>query len=354
MSHLKIALSVLLLLGNYKVESKAPVSKIEIVNGKFRDSCENPFFPWGFNYTNPEKIGLIEDSWSKKETREIIAQDFQEMKELGANVIRIHLQYNKFMIDAHTPNLQALNILEQLVKVAEEKKIYLLITGLGAYTKSDQPDWYDNMNDEERWDTHKIFWRSIANYIGKYNSVFAYDLMNEPVMAVNCKEINKCEWIVGDAFGSYHFIQNISRNPDNKFHSTIVRWADELKRAIRSVDEKTLVTIGFLPLGDLKPFSGSLDFISTHIYPETGKIDDAIQFILNNQSNVPLVITETATLNCDEYELLHFLKQIENKYEGAIGHYFGKTPGEHSDTILIDILHKNAIEFFTKNNPTTY
>lgn len=290
MKDFTILLFVLLFLGNYPEGRTEPVSKIKIMDGKFYNSKGDLFFSWGFNYTNPEHVGLIEEHWNDETVWKTIVDDLREMKELGANTVRIHLQYHRFMKDPNTPDRQALNKLEQLVKMAEKHKLYLLITGLAAYRKRDQPDWYNSMNDRERRDTQKIFWKSIAQRVGKYNSVFAYDLMNEPVVSVGCKKINECDWTEGSNFGGFYFVQDISRNPENKFHDTILRWSGELRQAIRSVDEKTLITIGFLNLGDITPFAKTLNFISAHIYPKTEKIDalhkTAIDFFIENNPNV--------------------------------------------------------------------
>ncbi len=64
------------------------------------------FVPWGFNYDHDEQGRLIEDYWETEWAK--VEQDFHEMKELGANVVRVHLQLGKFMSDAQTPNKQRL------------------------------------------------------------------------------------------------------------------------------------------------------------------------------------------------------------------------------------------------------
>ena len=57
-----------------------------------------PFVPWGFNYDHDEQGRLLEDYWDE-EWRKVEA-DFQEMKQLGANVVRVHLQFGRFMTGA--------------------------------------------------------------------------------------------------------------------------------------------------------------------------------------------------------------------------------------------------------------
>jgi len=168
--------------------------KISISDKKFLDEEGNEIFPWGLNYTNAEEgVGLIDDFWYSDNIFQIIQEDFLEIKALGANVIRIHLQYNKFMVNTDTPNEGALNRLLELVEFAEKHKIYLDITGLGAYRKSDQPAFYENLSDEERWNTQAIFWGAIANKLKSNPAVFAFNLMNEPVVSVGCDSMANCE-----------------------------------------------------------------------------------------------------------------------------------------------------------------
>ena len=48
------------------------------------------FIPWGFNYDRDSAGHLLEDYWISEWPR--VVGDFQEMKRLGANVVRVHLQ----------------------------------------------------------------------------------------------------------------------------------------------------------------------------------------------------------------------------------------------------------------------
>ncbi len=50
-----------------------------------------PFIPWGFNYDHEGDGELLEDYWDDKWPT--VESAFREMKELGANVVRIHLQF---------------------------------------------------------------------------------------------------------------------------------------------------------------------------------------------------------------------------------------------------------------------
>jgi len=333
-------------------EMEKTISKIRIQqNASFVDQDGNLFFPWGLNYTNPKEVGLIEDQWEDAEVWNTINSDFEEMKTLGANVIRIHLQYHRFMEDATTPNLQALEKLFSLVQLAEDKGLYLDITGLAAYRASDQPSYYKNMTDSERWESHKVFWKAIAERVGDSPAIFAYNLMNEPVVSVGCETGVDCDWLPGQSLGGFNFVQNITRDPDKLFAPTIKEWIAEMTSAIRQVDAQTLITVGFLNIGSISQFAEDLDYISVHIYPESGLVNDAIDYVSDNQSSVPLVVEETSNFNCNIDELGVFVDGIENNYQGLMGHYFGQTIDELDDTIIVDALHKNFLMFFIERKP---
>ena len=63
-------------------------------------SSGRPFIPWGFNYDRDYRSRLLEDYWEAEWPT--VVEDFREMKQLGANVVRVHLQFAKFM-DAAGP-----------------------------------------------------------------------------------------------------------------------------------------------------------------------------------------------------------------------------------------------------------
>ena len=101
------------------------------------------FTPWGFNYDHDAKGRLIEDYWDDE--WETVKTHFGQMRQLGANVVRVHLQFGKFMAAADRPNAKALDRLGELLKLAEKEGLYLDLTGLGCYHKADVPDWYDSL-----------------------------------------------------------------------------------------------------------------------------------------------------------------------------------------------------------------
>ena len=116
---------------------------------------DQPFAPWGFNYDHDEQGRLLEDYWEKEWPK--VEADFLEMKQLGANVVRVHLQVSEFMIGPGKPNEASLERLGHVVALAEKLGLYLDITGLACYRKKDVPDWYDRLGEQHRWDVQARF-----------------------------------------------------------------------------------------------------------------------------------------------------------------------------------------------------
>jgi hypothetical protein len=75
------------------------------------------FVPWGFNYDHDGPGRLIEDYWDDEWP--MIIEDFREMKEHGATVVRIHLQVGKFM---NAPDKANEHPLQQLARLVVSEK----------------------------------------------------------------------------------------------------------------------------------------------------------------------------------------------------------------------------------------
>ncbi|MCA9204671.1 MAG: cellulase family glycosylhydrolase, partial [Planctomycetales bacterium] len=238
---------------------------------------------WGANYDHDDAGQLLEDYWH--EHWETVVQDFQEMKALNLNVVRIHLQLAKFMDAADRPNMRNLQQLQRLVAMAEKTGLYLDVTGLGCYHKQDVPQWYDDLAEADRWNVQARFWREVANVCKTSPAVFCYDLMNEPVVAGGDKK--RDDWL-GPGFGGKHFVQYITLDRAGRERPEIARkWVQTLVKAIRKHDQRHLVTVGLVPWSLDRPgltsgfvpekVADDLDFVAVHIYPEKGKVDEAIE-----------------------------------------------------------------------------
>jgi hypothetical protein len=313
------------------------------------------FVPWGFNYDHDEAGRLIEDYWESDWP--LVEKHFGQMKALGANVVRIHLQLGRFMDAADRPNDKALARLVQLLKLAEKESLYLDLTGLGCYHKKDVPAWYDALAEQDRWEVQARFWRAVAGRCADSPAVFCYDLMNEPVVSGGKRKAG--DWL-GPAFAGKHFVQFISLDPGKRSRPEVARaWVKRLSSEIRQVDRRHLITVGLVPWSLDRPgltsgfvparIAAELDFISVHLYPEKGKVDEALKTLAGFAVGKPVVIEETFPLKCSVAELEKFLDASRKTACGWIGFYWGKPPEELRKSRTIgDALTLGWLELFQR------
>ncbi|MBA4030568.1 MAG: hypothetical protein C0478_06710 [Planctomyces sp.] len=318
-----------------------------------------PFHPWGFNYDHNDKGQLLEDYWD--EDWGSVAAAFREMKRLGANVVRIHLQFGQFMESPTQPRLHALDQLKRLIALAEQTGLYIDLTGLGCYHKQDVPPWYDALDEESRWRAQAVFWEAVAKTCAASPAIFCYDLMNEPVVAGG--DTKHDDWL-GPGFGGKHFVQRITRERAGRERPEIARqWIHTLVTAIRRHDPRHLVTVGVVPWSLDRPgltsgfvpekIAGELDFIAVHLYPETGKLDEALE-VLRGFAAVgkPVVIEEIYPLKCDAKELRRFLDRSQPQATGWIGFYWGRGPEDLRPAKTIpEAIHLSWLELFQEKSP---
>lgn len=317
------------------------------------------FVPWGFNYDHDERGRLLEDYWHAEWPK--IEEDFREMKELGANVVRIHLQLGKFMREPDKPNDAALDQLTRLIGLGERLDLYLDLTGLGCYHKKDVPRWYDDLSEKDRWDVQARFWEAIASRCAKSSAIFCYDLMNEPVVPGGLRKHR--EWL-GPAFAGKHFVQFITLDQGDRPRPTIARqWVQHLTTAIRKHDRRHLITVGLVPWSLDRPgltsgfvpeeIIAELDFLSVHLYPEKSRLDKAMNTLKGFSLGKPLVIEETFPLKCPLPEFEKFVHESQAIATGWLGFYWGKTPEEcRVSRQLRDALMLGWLEFFQKKTDT--
>ena len=273
------------------------------------------------------------------------------------NVVRIHLQFGKFMKAADSPNRHSLSQLARLLKLAEQTGLYLDLTGLGCYHKKDVPAWYDMLSEQKRWRAQAVFWEAVARTCSQSPAVFCYDLMNEPVVG----GARRRDGWLGKAFGDKHFVQFITRETKGRARHEIARqWITQLVAAIRKHDKRHLVTVGLVPWSLDRPglssgfvptkIAAELDFIAVHLYPQAGKVNEAVETLKGfAAAGKPVVIEETFPLKCDARQLGEFIDKSRDYATGWIGFYWGKMPAEYRPAKTIpDALALSWLELFQK------
>jgi hypothetical protein len=285
-----------------------------------------PFEPLGFNYDHDDANRLLEDYWDEDWSR--VVGDFEEMAALDANVVRIHLQFGRFMVGPETPDDRALDRLARVVQLAERLGVYLDITGLGAHRAADVPEWYLHLADEQaRWDAQATFWGAVAGRVGSSPAVFAYDLVNEPRVPANA--LAPGEWL-GPEFAGFHYTQAITLDRAGRDAGTVLAaWIATMTTAIRAHDERHLVTVGMLPDGiPATAIADTVDFVSVHVYPESGRVDKAVRTVQRFDVDKPVLVEETYPLHCSVDELEQFMTDPANAADGFLGFYWGDPPEE--------------------------
>ena len=296
---------------------------------------------------------LIEDYWTGEWPA--VVQDFNAMKDLGQNTVRIHLQVAKFMATPNEPNHVSLEQLARLVALAEKTGLYLDLTGLGCYHKQDVPKWYDSMSESARWDVQSRFWQAVAKTCEKSPAVLCYDLMNEPVMPDK-----ETEWLC-KPLGKMYFTQRVCLNLNGRTKTQIAKaWEDKLVTCIRQVDKSHMVTVGAIPFNlkwpgakDLfysRESGGNLDYVSVHFYPKSGQIEEAIKALGEYDTGKPIVVEEMFPLNCDMEDIKTFVESSRPICDGWIGFYWGKAPSKRHHSSFHDILMKEWLDYFSQNS----
>jgi hypothetical protein len=316
------------------------------------------FVPWGFNYDHDRTNRLLETYW--KEEWNSVERDFEEMKAMGANTVRIHLQVSRFMKSAEQSDPESLAQLARLVKLAEETGVFLDITGLGCYDKKEVPRWYNDLDEAERWNVQARFWEGVARVCSQSAAVFCYDLMNEPILTEDKK--NR-DWTPG-AFGDRYFVQQLTLDFAGRTREQIAKaWVDKMVAAIRKHDRQHLITVGVIPWAltwpNAKPLfyssevSEKLDFVSVHFYPKAGEVDKALKALAVYAVGKPIVIEEMFPIHCSVEDLDRFIDGSDTLVAGWIGFYWGKTVDEYKTgkRSIGDQLTLNWLEYFVKRAP---
>jgi hypothetical protein len=253
------------------------------------------------------------------------------------------------------PNARALAELSQLLKLAEQKGIYLDVTGLASYHIKHRAAWYDALPDKDRWAAQACFWEAVSETCAKSPAVFCYDLLNEPVAGGQRKD----GWYAG-RMGDYEFVQHLSLDQGDRSQAEIAKeWTHIMVLAIHKHDQVHQITIGMLPAWGPPPdvVGTKLDFIAVHIYPSTGKVAEAIKNLKQFDIGKPIVVEETFPLSCGVADERDFLLQSRGIAAGWIGQYPDETPDhllalQHSGKItLAQSAYLSWIELFREVGP---
>ena len=329
-----------------------------------RGPASERFVVWGVNYDHDHSGRLLDEYWIDE--WKTVVEDFREIKLLGANCVRIHLQLGKFLDAPDKPNTAALAQLAKLIRLAEDTGLYLDLTGLACYHKAAIPAWYDTLTEENRWKAQAVFWEAVAKTCSHSPAIFCYDLMNEPILPG--KE-PATEWLGGELSGKF-FVQRIGLELKGRTREQVAEaWVNTMVDAIRKHDQRHMVTVGVIPwvlvFGAGKPIFHSsnvgarLDFVAVHFYPKKGEVEKAVKALKAYEVGKPLLIEEMFPLGCSQEELGEFIHQSSEIADGWVSFYWGATadelraakPPSFADAMTASWLtkfHELSVEFATR------
>ncbi len=340
--------------------AEPPMERIRVAPGGRGFTLETsgrPWVPWGFNYDHDAQSRLLEDYWGSDWDR--VVEDFQEMKALGANVVRIHLQLHRFLKSADGEDEAELDRLGRLLQLAEATGLRLDITGLASYRKALAPPWYVQAPERARWALQARFWEAVAKRCASSPAVFCYSLMNEPVSPAGPSK----EFWEGE-LGGFSYVERLTLDPGTRSRPEVTRqWMDTLIPAIRKFDPRRPITCGVfyifdvaggLTLGpDPREIAAPLDFLSVHLYPKSGKVDTALRLLkLLESAGKPVLIQEMFALSCGLPEFRRFLDGSRATASGWISFYWGRTAEEYRrSNEMKDALMVQWLDFIREAGP---
>jgi hypothetical protein len=271
----------------------------------FTTDAGRPFVPFGVTYYRPG-TGWAPQVW-KQFDADATRRDFERMKELGINCVRVFLSYGSFYTDPGMLKPEGLEKFDRFLEIAEQAGIYVHPTGPDHW--EGQPSWQPvSVSDPRTLDFTVQFWRLFAaRYRGRH-VLFAYDLLNEPHIGWK-GEILAPQWNawlerkyqttdkLGAAWGETNelklgqvalpeardALKNRQLLDFQSFRESLAdEWTRRQAEAIKAADPEALVTVGFLQtsvpsvlwsgVGDYAGFRPArqakfLDFLEIHFYP---------------------------------------------------------------------------------------
>ncbi len=271
------------------------------------------FVPLGCNYYDAH-TGWPPQMW-KKFNPEKIRDDFRKMEDLGMNAIRVWVQWKTFMPQKGRLSSKALDRCRLILSYAETSGIRVNLTGPEFW--EGVPPWlaqldrsgYQHLANPAYHDAHAMFWEKMAFSVRDEESVYGFDLVNEPFMPWDGNDLRQ-QWNTwlrnryrnvsairsswGGAFAAGASRGAIPPPPNRRVPGSqylvdyqifreelAAAWIAQSVEAIRSVNPNPLITVGLhqssSPFEEVVPsrytafnpylLRKDLDYISLHWYP---------------------------------------------------------------------------------------
>lgn len=176
----------------------------------------------GFNYypaKNP--WNLFGDDFDSS----VLRSDFKKISELGMNTLRVFVPYQDF--GAGAMQAEKLGQLQELLDIAEEEKLWVMLT------------LFDFYGDYTRADYHatSAHLRQLVQAVGKHPMLLGWDLKNEPDLDF-----------------------------DSRGEARVLDWLEFMHAYLIKLDGQTPVTIGWSSPEAASHLEDKLDLVSFHYY----------------------------------------------------------------------------------------
>lgn len=274
-----------------------------------RSKSGERFVPFGSNYYDPN-AGWPPHLWSDFDVTRSRTH-LEQLSHLGANIVRFHLSYPAFYSQDHVLNESGVEKLQELLAICRELGIATLITGLVYYEGAPKWDTSDYFASQGVLESLCFFWQELAARLKDEETVFGYDLYNEPSLPWT-SPLLETRWRhhlrtrfgnPGEMGSRLHLPHRpaglddiaVPKEGDSSQPALLVEyrmfqeqlgfeWIKAQAEAIRSADPNHLITVGCNPwtmpgtpavdrgYGTCRGFNSHLlapllDFLSVHYYP---------------------------------------------------------------------------------------
>jgi hypothetical protein len=139
------------------------------------------FVPWGLNYDRSYLRGrdvLLEELLDADPTK--LERDFEQARGLGANVIRLFPQLDRYLPERDALRESELAKLDEAIDMAGRHELRVDLTGLTMIDSRARPAWLVQAGDEQIVAAHELFWTTLARRYAGDARIFCFNLQNEP------------------------------------------------------------------------------------------------------------------------------------------------------------------------------
>lgn len=181
---------------------------------------------------------------------ETLHSDFQIIRNMGLNTIRIFVQYNDFG-GAKIP-IEKLEYLDTLMSLASREGLGVIVTLFDFY----------NSYDPKKIDENRNHLLCLINSIKNHSNLIAWDVKNEPDL-------------------DFTFYKK----------EVVLTWLKTMVEEIRRLDKWHPITIGWSTPEAALNLKNEVDFLSFHFYKELSFLKGAMDQ-LREKTKKPIVLTE--------------------------------------------------------------